>query len=120
MRTIIVLFSVLIAACAGQPPAPTGIVQTPVVKASQPLARNLPIDSNGKIDPEAMANAKKLGFTPVNQDGQVLYCRTDLKTGSRVERETVCMTLAEVDALREQTKEQMNDFTRRSLQAAPH
>lgn len=111
MRLLIVLTAALIAACAGQPTTPA---TTTVTNASQPTSKAGPVDANGKINAESLANAKKMGFTPVNQDGQVLYCRSDLKTGSRVERETVCMTLAEIDSLREQTKQQMSDFARRA------
>lgn len=110
MRTSLVLGAALLCACAGQPTANAPV--SSVAKASQKFTA--PVDASGKIDAESLANAKKMGFTPVNKDGEVLYCRNDLKTGSRVERETVCMTLAEIDALREQSRQQMGDFARRA------
>ena len=116
MRYFVLLCAVLLGACAGQPAA-TVPASTSVAKASQTSATATPVGTDGKIDLEKLANAKKMGFTPVNKDGEVLYCRSDLKTGSRVERETVCMTLAEIDALREQTKQQMGDFARRAAPA---
>ncbi len=116
MRFIVILCAALLGACAGQT-ATTVPATTSVAKASQTSAAATPMGVDGKVDAEKLANAKKMGFTPVNKNGEVLYCRNDLKTGSRVERETVCMTLAEIDALREQSRQQMGDFARRTAPA---
>ena len=119
MRFAVILCGALLGACAGQPAA-TGPATASVAKASQTSATATPLGADGEIDPEKLANAKKMGFTAVNKNGEVLYCRSDLKTGSRVERETVCMTLAEIDALREQTKQQMGDFARHTAPMPTH
>jgi hypothetical protein len=43
---------------------------------------------NGAINRERSANAKTPGFAPVNQNGETMYCRIDLKTGSHLNRES--------------------------------
>jgi len=103
----------MIAGCAGHPVTPKTQPLTVAGKES-PSAAEI-VDAGGKYNLEALANARKLGFTPINQDGQVLYCRRDLKTGSHVERETVCMTLVEIERLRDQTQQNMGDFAHRTL-----
>jgi hypothetical protein len=65
-----------------------------------------------KVELKRLAEAKKMGYTVVNQDGKELFCHTGLKTGSRVERETTCMTAKEIDDLREQTQRGLMNTTR--------
>ena len=114
MRVVIFTCALILSACAGQPQTPAAPATTVVAKESQKGAASSPVDANGKIDTDALVNAKKLGFTPVDKDGQVLYCRNDLKTGSRVERETVCLTAQQIEDLRNQTQQNMSDFARRA------
>ena len=114
MRLVIFTCALLVAACVGQPTTPAAAPTTVIAKASQRPPAGL-VGADGKINTEALVNAKKLGFTPVDTNGKVLYCRSDLVTGSHVERETVCMTLEEIEALRTQTKQSMSDFAHRTL-----
>ena len=120
MRVVIFTCALILTACAGQPTVPAAAPTTVVAKASQKSAVASPIDANGKLNADALVNAKKLGFTPVDKDGQVLYCRTDLKTGSRVERETVCLTAQDIQDLRSQTQQNMSDFARRTPPPVHH
>ena len=60
--------------------------------------------------------AKKLGYTLVKIDGQDMYCRTSVKTGSRLQKETVCLTAADIDILRQQTRERLSNP---NMQARP-
>ena len=120
MRVVIFTVTLLIIGCAGEPMPHATAATTILAKVPpKPPAVN-PIRADGKIDTEALANAKKLGFTPVDKEGQVLYCRNDLKTGSRVERETVCLTSAQIDDLREKTKQSMSDLARRGRPPSPN
>jgi Na+-transporting methylmalonyl-CoA/oxaloacetate decarboxylase gamma subunit len=41
---------------------------------------------------KAIENAIRQGYKVVNEDGQTLYCRKELKTGSRVRSNLVCLT----------------------------
>jgi len=102
---LLAAITMIITACAGQPPTPTPPTP-PAALGKSPGA--------GLISPEELANARKLGFTPMVKDGQVLYCRQELKTGSHLQRESQCMTLAEFETLRQNTQQQMGEFLRHS------
>ena len=123
MRLVIFSCALIMAACAGQPTTPTAPGTAPpttvVAKASQKPPAGL-VGADGKINAEALANARKMGFTPVSENGQVLYCRTDLKTGSHLARETICMTLDEFEKLREQTNQTMGDIVHRPAPPSGH
>src|SRR5688500_15206669 len=47
--------------------------------------------------PEAttLAEAQKLGYKIVNEDGKTMYCRETPKLGSHVKKERTCLTEAE-------------------------
>ena len=115
MRSALCALLVLTAACAGQPvsaPVSTSVLAT----ASSPQRQSASAPAGkSKIDTNALVNAKKLGYSVVNQDGIPMYCRNDLKTGSRVEREIVCLTAAQIDDLRQLTQKRLSDVTRQSL-----
>jgi len=98
--------AVLLAACSGQPTSP----DTAITNASQ----RPPLKADGTLDTEAMAKARKLGYQAVNEDGEVLYCRTEAKMGSRVEKETICLTPKQIDDLREETKHSLGEVMRQT------
>ncbi len=87
MRSTMFGLTLTLCGCAGQPSAPQSM------SAERPLA-----------NPERVVEARKMGYRLVNENGQTLYCRSEVLTGSHVERETVCLTVAQVDRLREQTQ----------------
>lgn len=105
MRMILLMGAGALAACAGQPTEPPA---TPVVKASQ----KAPVKADGTLDTKVLADARKLGYTVVNENGETLYCRTENKPGSRVDKETVCLTPKQIDELREQTQRGLNNIMR--------
>ena len=124
MKTMgLLLLSVSIAACATQqrPPtagavpsaatAPTGVVvagapvgttPTGVVAVSAPAGTtptsaapgaDHPTDSSNGPDP----NILKHGYKAVHRNGQLLYCRSEILTGTHF-KNTVCLTEAQVTA----------------------
>ena len=100
MRQTILVTALVIAGCAGQPstPPPTRYVAA----ASQPVLQ--PTTPGGDIDAKRLVDAKKEGFAVVNTDGEVLYCRTELRTGSHVVKDTTCLTAKQLDDMHEQTR----------------
>lgn len=105
------VIAVAAAACAGQPATSTTSAVPPASGSS---------GGSVSISPEVLANARKLGFTPMVKDEQVLYCRQELKTGSHLQRESQCMTPAEFETLRQNTQQQLDDFQRHSRPPTTH
>jgi len=93
-------------------PAPTAAEQHPAngAQAAPGAAPTAPaVNSNKPVDPLAL---EKMGYKLVNENGKQLYCRRRLKTGSHVRYETTCLTAEELDALKDQTRSNMNDMMR--------
>ena len=108
MQKVFILVSILAAGCAGQPASAPTLVVARVPAGAQELAPQ----ADDTITEERLAEAKKMGYKLVNQDGQEFFCRTNLKTGSRVQRETVCVTKKDIDELRAQTQQGLANTTR--------
>jgi hypothetical protein len=109
MRVTFLVIALGIAGCAGQPSSPaTAPSSTRYVTATGQAQATV---AEGDIDAKKLADAKKQGYTLVNADGQQLFCRSDFKTGSRVQRNTTCLTAEELDIMHDQTKSAMrNNF----------
>jgi hypothetical protein len=56
------------------------------------------------VDPIAL---KKAGYKLVNENGQELYCREDLKTGSHLKKTRTCLTERELAALQDNTRREI-------------
>jgi hypothetical protein len=63
------------------------------------------------VDPVAL---KKAGYKLVNEDGQQLYCREDLKTGSHLQKTRTCLTERELAALKDNTRREIEYMRTRS------
>jgi hypothetical protein len=91
MRFILGMMAVLVAACAGQPPAAT----TP--------PRQVKVDASNVVD------VQRAGYKIVDKDGQKLYCSKDGTTGTHLRQTTTCLT--------EQQWQQVHDATNRTMQS---
>jgi hypothetical protein len=119
MRLATGAIAVIIAGCAGTPAAPG---PTPIAVASQPTAATSTAAASASgdapltdADVQRITHAKKLGLTVVTVKGEVLYCRTERKTGSHLATETNCLTQEQLDDLHEQTGRDMDNFRRSQL-----
>jgi hypothetical protein len=107
--TSLLTLALLAVGCTSQPrqPAPAQSSQTPVatqyISPTGAKLAQLP-DGGDKTDEQRLSEAKKAGFKLVNTNGEVLYCRTDPKIGSRVQKETTCLTAKQLDDLHDQTR----------------
>lgn len=61
---------------------------------------------------QKIADAKKAGFKLVDRNGTQLYCRERRKTGSRLEKETECLTEREIETLGDFSRRGLADITR--------
>jgi hypothetical protein len=128
MKTLgLLLLSVSIAACATQQrptatgavpsstAAPTGAVAaTPTSGApagatptSAALVADHPADKSNVVDP----NILKHGYKPVHRNGQLLYCRSQILTGTHFQN-TVCLTEAQVNASERERQETLDQLTK--------
>lgn len=79
MKTLLfVAIALSLGACAGQPPAKAEAEASPSDITLEKI--NAAIDDGTKLQ---------------NEKGEEMICRKEAKTGSRLARETVCMTKAE-------------------------
>jgi hypothetical protein len=60
------------------------------------------------------------GQANVNEDGKVLYCRSDYKTGSHVQKETSCLTADELASLHDRTQLGLSTIARPTLPPSGH
>jgi hypothetical protein len=114
-RAFLVAVAVSAAGCAAQlPPATPTPAATVVPQAAANSSASAPA---AKQSSELQKQAKGMGYTLVKRDGEDdLYCRTSVKTGSRLQRERVCLTAAELDLARSQTEQTLGNST---MQARP-
>jgi hypothetical protein len=98
----LVLLSVLIAACATHPAAmgadPSSKVAAadavaPGTPTSIAAVDSQPADNSNVVDPSIL----KRGYKAVHRNGQLLYCRSQILTGTHFTN-TVCSTAAQVNA----------------------
>jgi hypothetical protein len=86
MRWVVLTSIALVAAgCASSPKEPA-------------VEKEVPIDATNIVP------AQQAGYKVVNKDGQTLYCKRNLKTGTRLNRETACLTEKEWRTLAEESK----------------
>jgi hypothetical protein len=74
MRISLRLLTLLsLAGCAAAPTSPPATQQVPVTGAN-------------------VVDVQRAGYKVVNKDGEKLYCRRDLATGSHINYQTTCLT----------------------------
>jgi hypothetical protein len=94
-----------VAGCSGTPPAneQAAPLRAPASSTSNASDQASNTDPQ-KLTPERIMQLQREGYTLVNRNGEPYFCRSEKKTGSRLARETICMTEPEIVALREQTQ----------------
>ncbi len=112
MRWMTGAIAVVMAGCTGAPTQPS---PSSANVASQPPVANSGATSATGTDAQRVSHAKKLGLTMMTVNGEVLYCRTERKTGSHVATETNCLTQEQLDDLHEQTSRDLEYFRRPQL-----
>jgi hypothetical protein len=119
MKTItLVLLSVSIVACATRQraPAPTGVAAASapvgttvasVASTSSAPAADHPADAANPV-PQA---TRKHGYKLVHRNGQDLYCRSEILTGTHF-RNTVCLTEAQMSASERDRQEVLDQLAK--------
>lgn len=123
MRALMLLTAMVVVGCASQPgSAPTHPSATPATaQASAPppaaaatsaqTAAAAPYNSpsgaaapTADVEAQRLAAAKNLNLKVMNKDGQQLFCRSNLVTGSHISRDTRCYTAEQLEKMQEQTQ----------------
>jgi hypothetical protein len=116
MRCMTGAIALVMAGCASAPtqpnPAPTAAASQPAVANSTGTTAATNTAGAPGSDAQRASHAKKLGLTVMTVNGEVLYCRTERKTGSHLATETSCLTQEQLDDLHEQTSRDL-EFLRR-------
>ena len=93
MRDLLLILALSVTTCASTraetPAVPTSAATTTPATAPATEVRTSP-EKEELV--KAIETAIKQGYKVVNEDGQTLYCRKELKTGSRVRSNLVCLT----------------------------
>jgi hypothetical protein len=114
MRITILVGALIMGGCAGQP----NTTEAPPTRYVGASGQTQPTASEADLDAKRIAQAKKQGYTLVNTNGEELFCRSDFKTGSHVERNTTCLTASELDALHDQTRQALQNNFRQNAPMA--
>lgn len=105
MRVLpIAALSFFLAACASQPAAPPAPA---IVTAPASVPETPPVD-DGPV--KTVQDAWKYGYRVVNNDGATLYCREQLKTGSHMRKETICLTEEELEIARDASRRNLEQM----------
>ena len=99
------------AATPAAPPADAKPVNE--TTAAAPDAAKADPLTEGEIDADKIMAMQKAGYTIKNENGQVLLCKRDPQTGSRLRHKTSCMTAREWEQLQEENKLQLKALERR-------
>jgi hypothetical protein len=70
------------------------------------------VERQVKVDASNIVEVQKAGYKLVDKDGQKLYCRRDLNTGSHVRYTTSCLTEDEMVALIEASRRGVEQMRR--------
>ncbi|MDP9087209.1 MAG: hypothetical protein M3O26_00485 [Pseudomonadota bacterium] len=100
MRAVLLYASIMLAGCAGQ--------GSHAAFTSRSGAAPVTAD----IEAQRLLAAKNLNLKVVNKDGQELFCRANLVTGSHIQRDTRCFTAEQVERMQYQAQ---RDFEQSSL-----
>lgn len=78
--------------------------------ASQSQKAPPPAAAQATTAPKTVQEAQQAGYRIVNENGKTVYCRDQLKTGSHVRHETICLTKEELEAAREASRRNMDQL----------
>ena len=108
MRGLMLLMTMAVVGCASQPSAPqtpSSTLQTSAAASSAPAP---PAES---VEAQRLAAARNLNMKVIDKDGQQLFCRSNLMTGSHIQRDTTCYTADQLDRMQAQTQRDLDHLT---------
>jgi hypothetical protein len=114
MRVLMLLMAVTAVGCASQPSEPpTRLSTTPVSSVASSGAKNPP-DS---VEAQRLAAAKNLNLKVIDKDGKQLFCRSNMVTGSHIQRDVTCYTGDQLDTMQAQMERDLDRLNLRPSQS---
>jgi hypothetical protein len=105
--------------CAGEPTqAPPNALSTQAPVGSSASGANTGVTSSD-IEKQRLAAAKNLNLKVTTKDGERLYCRSNLMTGSHIQTDTRCFTAEQLDVMEQGTQRDLDIFLNRSEALRP-
>ena len=86
---------------------PTSAAPAGATPTSAALVADHPADKSNVVDPSIL----KHGYKPVHRNGQLLYCRSQILTGTHFQN-TVCLTEAQVNASERERQEVLDQLAK--------
>lgn len=118
MRDLLLILALSVTTCASvraeTPGVPSPAVPTSAATTTPATAPGTEVRTSAEKEElvKAIETAIKQGYKVVNEDGQTLYCRKELKTGSRVRSNLVCLTEDRLLAERQGAKDFLEGIQR--------
>lgn len=78
---------------------------TTAAAKQEPVAKSAAVE--GKLDQDKIMAAQKAGYEIRNENGEVLLCRKEPKTGSRLRHTVACMTPKQWEQLQSDTQQSL-------------
>jgi hypothetical protein len=113
MRITILVGALCLTGCTAHPSAPTPTPTPPtqyVTADLRPISEIKPTSPDDQMTAKRLVQAKKEGFRVVNKDGEELFCRTELRTGSHAVRDTTCLTAKQIDDMQARTQADLQNY----------
>ena len=113
MRALILLTGLAMVGCASSPPQPEPnalSVQAPVGSTSAGAVSGV---TSSAIEEQRLAAAKNLNLKVFSKDGKELFCRSNLVTGSHIQRDTRCFTAEQLDQMEQAKEREVETFITR-------
>jgi hypothetical protein len=114
MRGLMLLAIMAVVGCASQPSAPQTPSSTAPISAvapSAPAPGQAPVAAADSVEAQRMAAAKNLNMKVIDKDGRQLFCRSNLVTGSHIQRDTTCYTADQLDHMQAQMQRDLDRMT---------
>jgi hypothetical protein len=118
MKTHAALAIAVIAVFAGTPARAQQALET--AEQTAPVAADDVKDAGAtgrakRPDKEALLRAQAAGYKLTTKDGKEVFCKKEMVTGSRLATRTRCLTLAQIEAERNATKDMLMDMSRKTI-----
>jgi len=107
MRAWMLVVAVAVVGCASQPSTPSSKLPTAQAPSVASSAAAQPGDS---AEARRLAAAHKLNLKVIDKDGQQVFCRSNLVTGSHLHRDETCYTADQLDHMQEQMRRDLDQI----------